>query len=95
MINQEVGVIRLELTKQGGDVETIRLDLKTRIQLTAAFIYGTADPSDMTVEKAVSIAGEIEDASEQLVRRIKQNNPTYVENYNRNRNNRSNNNGRS
>lgn len=54
---------------------TTRLDLKNRICLMAAIIYGTSDQDKMTVQKAVEFAVGIEDATEARVRKMKTNRP--------------------
>lgn len=51
-----------------------RLDLKSRLCLMAAFIYGAADPPH-TVEQAIEKAVEIENAADARVRKMKRENP--------------------
>ncbi len=57
------------------EVVPSRLDLKTRICLMAAIIYGTADPGTLEAKEAVDKAAEIENAADRKVRQMKQENP--------------------
>lgn len=57
------------------DVVPFRVDLKSRICLMAAFIYGAADPQAMTVNQAIDKAVEIENAADAKVRKMKRENP--------------------
>lgn len=57
------------------DVLPSRLDLKSRLCLMAAFIYGAADPDVMSVDLAISKAVEIENAADARVRKMKRENP--------------------
>lgn len=57
------------------EVTPSRLDLKTRLCLMAAFIYGASDQESFTVNKALQKAVEIENAADAMVRKMKRENP--------------------
>lgn len=74
-----IGLLTAALARRHQEVEIdivpTRLDMKTRVCLMASIIYGTAEPSDMTVEKACSAAVEIENLANQKVIEMKKQNP--------------------
>ena len=56
------------------DVLPYRPDLKTRLSIMAAIIYGTGDPDRMTATKAIDVAVEIENQADSKVRELKRTN---------------------
>jgi len=56
-------------------VRTTRLDLKTRICLMAAIIFGTADQNVMDIKEAIEAAVGIENLTNARVKSMKKYNP--------------------